>query len=106
MTSTGMRLLLVAGVLLAAATGCSGSPAPRADERPEAALQRVDTSISGDVRQRTAGEIVAYHEVQDAVVACMASAGWTYAAPTFIDIYAGQATIPPGVGLGVFAALP
>jgi hypothetical protein len=83
-------------VLVAAAglTGCgqSGTKSVNAAtvSRNASRLGDLHRRILGTVAERTAGERLAYHGLQDPIQACATAAGLPDLRPPFIDIYAGR----------------
>ncbi len=102
MTSTMARVkrwgrLSALAACLVVASACASGPTPTAAE-VQTAQQRLDevlVSIKGTEAQRSAGYLVQYRLLQDAVTDCMAVQGFEYQAPGFYD----GAQAMPQVGL-------
>jgi hypothetical protein len=81
-------------ICVAPLAGCSGDDAHAVNSasvtRNAARLDSLYRRIMGTVAERTAGERLAYHRLQDPIQACATAAGLPDLRPPFVDIYAGR----------------
>ena len=97
----GVALALTGALAVAACGEVRAGDAPTEDAgstqtvaRAESRLLDLYTQVSGSVEDRRAQEFVAYAALQGYFDSCMAARGFTYNAPAFYDIYAGQTSLP------------
>jgi hypothetical protein len=86
-----IALAVLAGVLL---VGCGPERTDSADTEKvahnAARLGELYRRIMGNVAERTAGERLAYHGLQDPIQQCATAAGLPDLRPPFVNIYAGR----------------
>ena len=92
------RLTLAALSLVLIATACGSGVKQSAVLSSQGEISAAETrlhnlyaAISGSSLERTAGEFVAHHKFQDAIVACMRALGFTYRPPAYTDVWASWA---------------
>lgn len=115
MPAQRVRWVVSAAVLVSMMSSCAigqsgatpGLPSNAAAVQTGASLLgQLRVLILGTVAQRSAGELVMYHHLQDPLRDCLTAAGFEYVQPKFDDIYQGrndQEVSESMDGLGWFA---